>query len=321
MYIHKYRIFCQTEEKFVYKWDDKIPNVCPNNDSHMINDNIVIVDTLRSNSVEIIEEKDNSGDKTMGRFRSNGIYFDINNDEEVICFSWVYPIAALNIKISPVLENIGDNIECKIFPASFLCYCEESKLSGTDNIRVDSVNLENVLIGKYVNIFLDDNKIYFLGKIINKIDDTIYFDNVIPHDVKKNSYIVEYLPIGYLTNNTNIDDINIDISPGSVSYLSNGLNLEVIINDNFINLGEIHEINNNRIRMEKNIENVYPVGTLIFPSSSVIKKFNFTSTNRYIIGDSKIGGSYIKKFYIIKVIYKRQGIDNKKLYCDIEYLY
>ena len=43
--IYKYRIYCETEQTYVYTWAETEPTTCPNNPAHTINtDTIVIVD-------------------------------------------------------------------------------------------------------------------------------------------------------------------------------------------------------------------------------------------------------------------------------------
>lgn len=52
--VNQYRYYCTTEGTFVYKWDTNIPTTCPNNNTHTIDtDSITIVDTVKSNQVEV----------------------------------------------------------------------------------------------------------------------------------------------------------------------------------------------------------------------------------------------------------------------------
>jgi hypothetical protein len=52
--VNRYRIFCKTEQTNVYVWNTLKPTVCPNNNTHLINiDSIVIVDDINTTQSEI----------------------------------------------------------------------------------------------------------------------------------------------------------------------------------------------------------------------------------------------------------------------------
>jgi hypothetical protein len=52
--VHRYRVFCDTEQTNVYTWDTVQPTVCPNNNIHTINTgSIVIVDNINTSQTEI----------------------------------------------------------------------------------------------------------------------------------------------------------------------------------------------------------------------------------------------------------------------------
>jgi hypothetical protein len=52
--VHRYRVFCETEQTNIYTWNTISPTVCPNNNTHTINLNsIVIVDNVNSLQTEI----------------------------------------------------------------------------------------------------------------------------------------------------------------------------------------------------------------------------------------------------------------------------
>jgi hypothetical protein len=56
--LNKYRIYCTTEDIYVYKWDKIIPTTCPNNQSHIIDTNsITIIDSITSEDIKIINQR------------------------------------------------------------------------------------------------------------------------------------------------------------------------------------------------------------------------------------------------------------------------
>lgn len=52
--VHRYRVFCETEQTNVYTWDTVQPTVCPNNNTHTINTgSIAIIDNINTSQTEI----------------------------------------------------------------------------------------------------------------------------------------------------------------------------------------------------------------------------------------------------------------------------
>lgn len=60
--VYRYRVFCETEQCIVYKWDTTNITICPNNNKHVINvESAVIVDQVNTNQTEITNlNSDNS---------------------------------------------------------------------------------------------------------------------------------------------------------------------------------------------------------------------------------------------------------------------
>ena len=54
--VNYYRVYCQTESNYVYKWDTTTPSTCPNNITHTIDSNtITIIDTVSTTNVSMID--------------------------------------------------------------------------------------------------------------------------------------------------------------------------------------------------------------------------------------------------------------------------
>ena len=53
--ISKYQVYCTTESKYYTCWKDTVPTVCPNNSAHSINSSTMILETISSNDVKILE--------------------------------------------------------------------------------------------------------------------------------------------------------------------------------------------------------------------------------------------------------------------------
>ncbi len=64
--INKYRIYCNDENQYVYVWNKVVPSLCPNNTTHIINnETITIVDKICKNNMNII----NQNSDIFGRLR------------------------------------------------------------------------------------------------------------------------------------------------------------------------------------------------------------------------------------------------------------
>lgn len=82
--LNKYRIWCITEQSFVYIWDDILPTKCPNNESHEIDiEQIGTVDRLSKNDVsvsDIRDELDRPFVRTDSRDDHDTTYFTTKGD-------------------------------------------------------------------------------------------------------------------------------------------------------------------------------------------------------------------------------------------------
>jgi len=57
--VYYYKIFCTTEQQFVYQWTDNIPTACPNNNTHDIG-TVVAIRELAQNSVLVDDRPNNT---------------------------------------------------------------------------------------------------------------------------------------------------------------------------------------------------------------------------------------------------------------------
>lgn len=309
--INRYRVYCNTESQDVYVWGAAAPTACPNNITHSINTNtITIIQGVSNRKVQIQEEDPGVLEPTSGRFRSQGFQITSSSQEEHLEFSWCYPVSALNIKFTSKSKHVGDIVDCNITPAEFLAYTDDSGTIGATSLKLDEVNIANVNINDDIYIvYPEDSYTQSLGKVTAKDTNTniITFTIALERLVEKNYYMSRRKKVGYLTTNKQIGDVLININPELIALLQRGLYLTVSDNTNIQELGEIYEINTqtNQVRIQNPLQYNFNMYSYLYITVKTMKNYKISAEQQYVIGNSKIGGSYISKFYMVSIKYVR----------------
>ena len=140
--VYKYRTFCLTENIYVYNWGLEAPTNCTNNVEHEIDpDQIVVIDSISSNSVDINQETIDTG----GHYRTQaGIICAEPMQTTSQVLSWPYTITVMNFS---------------------LCTDENS-----DNCVIEAISAENTIIGALIqNANISDTSIYVSPTVIENI--------------------------------------------------------------------------------------------------------------------------------------------------------
>lgn len=147
--VHKYRLFCNTENLYVYTWGDTLPSLCPNDGKHTIDTTtIVSIDTVESGSVNIIQEQNPTG----GWYKTESKRMTIKpNSTEVISMSWPYPISILEVSLNSSAENDGDIINSYVAKDTIVGVVTQSIPIGTNVVHVSDTVLQNIYIGFLVS--------------------------------------------------------------------------------------------------------------------------------------------------------------------------
>lgn len=106
--ISYYRYFCNTENIYVYNWNDCTPVCCPNDITHHIDNNSVsVIDSVDSNTTTINQK---SGD-IEGNYRveSKVIYIPANQTSSVV-LSWPFNISIMTLNWTSSQIHKGDII-------------------------------------------------------------------------------------------------------------------------------------------------------------------------------------------------------------------
>ena len=319
---YKYRIFCKTEQSFIITNSNTTPTKCPNNDEHIIDPARTI--KIEKNTVSIVQIKDEipDGTPTSGHFKSIGFDTYITEETNTKDISWVYPISAMCIKFNMSNEHINDIIDVYIIP-TINKGNTASKLNENDNkVYLTQDTFNSVTVGMQIFI-TDNNYTFFLGAITskNENENAITVQNASDRDYNINAYINMKVPIAVNSSSINVGDFKINVN--NKVYMNVGQVLSITDGINTDDLGEIFEINEteNQIIIEKQCNNVYNPGSFIFPKLHVIKNFKINSAQTYTIGEKTLTGSYIKKFYVIRLVYRNASNTNKNFNWYVEYKY
>ena len=115
--------------------------------------------------------------------------------------------------------------------------------------------------------------------------------------------------------------ITVDSTVMDNAKLGYYINLDDATNND--NVGEVtsKDLVNSTITVDIPTTNGFAVGTLVKMSVKSVDNFTFGPPGRYVLGDSKIGGSYIPALTVIRVKYTNNGASSVNFYPVIEYLY
>lgn len=181
--LFKYRVYCNTEDKYEYIWNDTTPTNCPSNVAHTIDTNTIsIIDTLETNSVNIIQESIITG----GNYRTEGKKMTIQaNSTETQEYSWPYNISALTITFYTG-NNENDILNCYVAPNTVIGVLTNDVVISDTVLNVNSTVIDNIKVGYQIVI---NNE--FIGECIeiNKINNTITSNNAVTQNYNTGTYI------------------------------------------------------------------------------------------------------------------------------------
>lgn len=170
--INRYRVYCNTESQYVYDWNDKSPLTCPNNSSHSIDSpSITIVDTVKSQSVNIIQEAGPTG----GNYSCESYSFSIPPGQTVSQnYSWPFNISISSVHFTTDNSHVGDLITSVIAPGTTLGVTTSTVKAGDTKIGVSASVIQNIQKGMSVALTDGTNisnlaKVYVIDSVNNVI--------------------------------------------------------------------------------------------------------------------------------------------------------
>lgn len=196
--VYYWRVWCNTENDWVYSWSETEPVICPNTtgSAHSINpDSISEFEQLSENFVEIQEESIPTG----GHYKAETIKLQAATGPGTISeieLMWPMPISMISVNFVSTDDHKGDYISLEV-PSNQLIgtitedlQINESVISATQEV------IDLVKIGYYLTLN-DENNSDDLGRIItiDKNNLTITMENPATHSYDKLSPTLIYLTV------------------------------------------------------------------------------------------------------------------------------
>ena len=163
--LNQYRLFCITENIHIDTWSESPPSICQHNNSDTIDtSSIVIIDSISSNDVNIVQ----STPGFTGEFyRSQGFNLVIPpNTIASKVFSWPFNITLLTFSMQLNSANEGDTVNLFVAPNTTIGSITRNITQGDTVIYVSSTVLSNIHFGHNVTITNGNQKIE-MGECIN----------------------------------------------------------------------------------------------------------------------------------------------------------
>lgn len=303
--VYYYRIYCNTETSYVYTWDSKKPTVCPNDATHSINTSTITITNKIEESKTVIEEETPGGTPTGGRFRCDGLNIITQpNTTGIRDFSWAYPISVMTLRFNTDEAHRGDIINGYVIPCSFKTYTVNDISPGLSTIAVEDVS--GVSVGMCIMVSDTENTEY-LGKVVSKDSggNTITTQHATTLSFNGHAYVSYVSPIGIVTSEVSTGQ---NVLPCNSTVIQNAkpgmvLCIQSASNEEF--LGEVFEVDdvNNTVTIQNDPNNTYPAGSYLYLRIRVVKNYKLTSPMFHVIGEGKIGGSYISSLYVMRIEY------------------
>lgn len=131
--------------------------------------------------------------------------------------------------------------------------------------------------------------------------------------------------IGTITSNVNINDNVINVDQTVIDYINIGYKVNLFDGVNTENLGYVISIDkdNKTITTTDSSTQDFSTSPVTYVRINVyvIEDFKIGKNGRWTIGESKIGGSFVPKNTIIRIIYYNNTASAKNFTAQLEYLY
>jgi hypothetical protein len=289
--VYKYRIKCITDNTFETTWDTEEPTTCPINTAHTIDSSQTsIIDNIIQNELIVKEEEISTG----GNFSTTTIFVDAKkNTTSNTIMSWEHPVTALSVSFVGETTHQGDIINLvsgkDIVIGVLTANITQSTIWTTQNYTVDSVVTYNTKTYTCItNTVSNENP-----------TDTVYWKRGFGLHVSQT-----------VTDNTKV-----------------GFYISVYDGTNDDSLGYVISIDkiNNKIYLTTDLTSAsFSATTPSYIRQSVytIRDYTVGPAWYHVIGNSKIGGSYIPAGVEVNLLYTNKSLDTDKgFYGTVEYLY
>lgn len=212
--VNQYRIFCNTESKFVTCWSQIPVSTCPNNNTHTVDtETLTIINTIEQSSVVVVPPS-----TTAGNYRAEGKQMSIEGSTTgTVTMSWPYDIAVIsaNLLIGP--DNEGDIINCYIGANTTIGAIIISAAIGDTILTVSPTVITYLRVGYVVTIVAPD------GSAIEDLGDCINIDPITFKITVSNPLTSAFTPGSYIQMTAhNLKNINLGASPTCIKFSAVG---------------------------------------------------------------------------------------------------
>ncbi len=170
MSLYKYRIYCNTESAWAYKWDEQPPSLCPNHPNHTVNfDSVSIADKIERNEVIAL-------DGNQGYYQGTCIKstFPAGTNTNVVSFP--HDIAFYCCSFQALSDHIGDKFSVAVAPNTVIGVITAQLSTGQTTLTIspDIFSLNILFKGVWLKIGSFD-----LGRVtgFSSVNNTISFEN------------------------------------------------------------------------------------------------------------------------------------------------
>lgn len=203
--LNYYKIWCNTDEQWEYRWDTVAPTVCPANNTHSVNTSSVTIEQqLSENQVTIKEENIPTG----GNFIASSISFTAATGPGVTTtqdYSWPFPISVMSIKFLTDNVHRGDLATCSVGPNTIIGALAGTCATGATGATVTSTVIDNLMIGYTCHLF-DGAQLHNCGRCLSvdtnastitwETPTTTSFSALSPTYIQMTVYVVNPLLVG-----------------------------------------------------------------------------------------------------------------------------
>ena len=153
--VTNYKIYCNTEERYVEGYGTAPPNSCYNNNTHDVNHNSVkLIKTISENAVRIIEEDIPTGTHygcTAFRFDAAPLSTTVYQS------SFPVPVSMLTAQLQVSNDMVNDTLDFAFAPNMPVGKLTEPCLAGDTVLNVSPTVVEFLYLGLYIKIHSGDN--------------------------------------------------------------------------------------------------------------------------------------------------------------------
>lgn len=293
--VYRYRVYCETDEKYEYIWGTTEPTTCPTNTAHPITQSFTnIVEKISSEEVSIKEETIPTG----GNFQTTTMTIDASANTTTIGQWWFpIPISTLAVAMVTSATHQGDMVSLTIGEDTTIGAITNFTTSATTWISQD----------------------YTQGDIVLYTPSGPYGERVYTC-IKNTTSSQAPTDRNYWVHGTEIS-----VSTTVIQNTKLGYYLKLFDGLQAFDCGKVLFIDtlNSKVYVENDITLSFSPAspTYVLQTVYMFKDADLGEPWLHDIGRSKIGGSYIPANTVVTVHYKNNSNFSKKVVGRVEYLY